>query len=185
MRWETSAIGSPPVRARVFGWPRLWRPAHCFREESRSLGAEAGEDKQFEFGSSATLDLDGYLADSDRGRIRAWWRVHGDLRRTRPAIKGPAPIDVRFADGQLLAISRGQRGDYFVVLNFGGGPDFTTLAISICLTELTASSGTRPGRRLRFLAKTRASTPMAARRSGAHHALHVPDYGAVILERVD
>ena len=47
------------------------------------MGAEAGEDKQFEFGSSATLDLDGYLADPDRGRIRAWWRVLSDLRRTR------------------------------------------------------------------------------------------------------
>jgi pullulanase/glycogen debranching enzyme len=63
------------------------------------MGAEAGEDKQFEFGSSATLDLDG-LADADRAGF-ALVEVLCDLRQTRPAIKGPASIDVRLLMANL------------------------------------------------------------------------------------
>lgn len=132
-------------------------------------------------------DLNAYLADADHGRIRAWWRVLCDLRRTRPAINGPAPIDVQFADAQLSAFSRGQRGDYFTMPTSADGPDFTTLAISICLRALTASSGTRPGRRLRYSGESEGERSNGGRdaRLGRSNALHIPDYGAVILERVD
>ncbi len=151
------------------------------------MGAEAGEDKQFEFGSSTTLDLDGYLADADRGRIRAWWKILCDLRRTRPAIKGPASIDVRFADGQLLAISRGQRGDYFVVLNFGGWAGFHNLGY-LNLPDGTYRelwNSTWPAFAISGENEGEHSNGGRDARLGRSHALHIPDYGAVILERVD
>ncbi|HEU4678653.1 MAG TPA: alpha-amylase family glycosyl hydrolase, partial [Terrimicrobiaceae bacterium] len=151
------------------------------------MGAEVGEDKQFEFGSTATLDLDFYLADADRGRLRAWWGVLCDLRRTRNAIKGPAPLEVVFADGQLFALSRGQRGDYFVMLNFGGWSGFYSLG-SLNLPDGTyrelwnstwpafAISGENEGEH------TNGGRDARLRRGDS---LQIPDYGAVTLERVD
>ena len=151
------------------------------------MGAEAGEDKQFEFGSSATLDLDGYLADADRGRIRAWWNVLCDLRRTRPAIKGPAPIDVRFADGQLLAISRGQRGDYFAVFNFGGWAGFHNLSYLNLYEGIYRElwNSTWPAFAISAENEGEHSNGGRDARLGRSNALYIPDYGAVILERVD
>ena len=46
------------------------------------MGAESAEDRQFAFGGTGTLDLDGYLTDPDRGRVRAWWRDLGEPWRT-------------------------------------------------------------------------------------------------------
>ena len=151
------------------------------------MGAEAGEDKQFEFGSSAKLPLDQYLADADRSRIRAWWRVLSDLRRTRSALKGPAPLDVLFADGQLLTLSRGQRGDYFVMLNFGGWsgshnlgylslPDGIYRELWNSTWPAFAISGENEGEH------TNGGRDARLRR---WNSLQIPDYGAVILERVD
>ena len=151
------------------------------------MGAEVGEDKQFEFGSSSTLDLDRYLADADRGRIRAWWRVLSDLRRTRSAIKGPAPIDIPFADGQLLAISRGQRGDYFVMLNFGGWSGFHNLGF-LNLPDGTYRelwNSTWPAFAIAGESEGEHSNGGRDARLRRSDSLQIPDYGAVILERVD
>jgi 1,4-alpha-glucan branching enzyme len=151
------------------------------------MGAEVGEDKQFEFGSSAALPLDRYLADADRGRIRAWWRVLSDLRRTRPAIKGPAPLDLAFAEGQLLAISRGQRGDYFAVLNFGGWSGFHNLGY-LNLPDGTYRelwNSTWPAFAISGESENEHTNGGRDARLGRWNSLQIPDYGAVILERVD
>jgi 1,4-alpha-glucan branching enzyme len=176
--------------AHVAGWSQGYRMAKVAAAGtllSRGIpmafmGAEAGEDKP-----SATLDLDRYLADADKSRIRAWWRVLSDLRRTRSSIKGPAPLDVLFADGQLLALSRGQRGDYFVMLNFGGWSGFHNLGFL-----------NLPGGTYRELwNSTWPAFAIASEDEGEHsnggrdaqltrwNSLQIPDYGAVILERVD
>ncbi|MGE0760832.1 MAG: methyltransferase domain-containing protein [Pirellulaceae bacterium] len=42
-------------------------------------------------------------------------------------IQGPSPLAVHFAEEQLLAFSRGQNGDFFVVLNFGGWSGYKSL----------------------------------------------------------
>jgi 1,4-alpha-glucan branching enzyme len=151
------------------------------------MGAESGEDAQFAFGASTKLDLDRYLADDDRGRIRAWWRALSDLRRARPAIKGPAPLAISFAEGQLLAILRGQRGDYFAVLNFGGWsgahnlgylnlPNGTYRELWNSTWPAFAIAGESEGEH------TNGGRDARLRRSDW---LQIPDYGAVILERVD
>src|SRR4029079_2000069 len=83
------------------------------------MGAESGEDRQFAFGTDENLDLEEYLQNPDRARIRDWWRQLCLLHRD-PSIQGPAPLQICFAEDQLLAFSRGQNSDFFVALNFGG-----------------------------------------------------------------
>jgi hypothetical protein len=54
--------------------------------------------------------------------------VLAELRRGNSAVQGPAPLDVRVAESQVLAFSRGECGDYFVLLNFGGWAGDRSLA---------------------------------------------------------
>ncbi len=85
------------------------------------MGAESGEDKQFRFGRgvprlwiwTSTWPMKIAVAFAAGGVSLAWLRKD-------PSIQGPAPLDVRFEGDQLLAFTRGQNADYFVVLNFGG-----------------------------------------------------------------
>jgi 1,4-alpha-glucan branching enzyme len=150
------------------------------------MGAESGEDQQFEFGSATTLDLDAYERDPDRSRIRAWWRVLGETRRNNSRIAGPSPLSVKFAEGQCLAFTRGDSDDYFVFLNFGGWSG------RVALAELDLPFGT-------YRELWNSSWPAFAIESeseGEHgnggrearierwQSLEVPDYGAIVLERV-
>lgn len=149
------------------------------------MGAESGEHKQFQFGSDEQLDIDLYLTDPDRQRIRGWWRELGWLRRN-PSIKGPAPLEVRFAAEQMLAFTRGQNGDFFVVLNFGGWSGHKSLA-SLHLPwgeyrELFNS--TWPA--FAVHSEDEGEHTNGGRHARLHggHALNIPDYGAVVLEKV-
>jgi 1,4-alpha-glucan branching enzyme len=150
------------------------------------MGAESAEHRQFAFGGTDTLDLDGYLADGDRGRVRAWWRELCRLRRS-PSVQGPSPLGVAFADGQVLAFTRGGRGEFFVLLNFGGWSGWHNLGYL-----------NLPGGAYRELwNSTWPAFAVACEGEGEHTNggrdarlnrsdwLQVPDYGAVILERVD
>ncbi len=148
------------------------------------MGAESGEDKQFRFGSAETLDLDEYLANEDRGRIRRWWRELAWLRKD-PSIQGPAPLDVRFEGDQLLAFTRGQNADYFVVLNFGGWSGHKGLA------ELNLPAGnylelwnsTWPAFAIHAEGEGEHTNGGRQARLAAPDTLHIPDYGVVILQR--
>jgi 1,4-alpha-glucan branching enzyme len=146
------------------------------------MGAEVGEHRQFKFGNDEVLDLSRYERTTHYKKVRAWWSALCHTHRNN-AIKGPARLDVRFADGQLLAFSRGQGDDFFVVLNFGGWAGWKSLA------ELNL-----PHRRYRELWNS--TWPAFAVEGedehtnggrGAHldrgNWLHIPNYGAVILER--
>ncbi len=149
------------------------------------MGAESAEDQQFGFGSSQELDLDEYLSNSDRGRIRAWWRELGRLRRDAN-IQGPAPLNVCLAEEQLLAFSRGHNDEFYVLLNFGGWSG-----------ERNLGSLNLPGGVYRELwNSTWPAFAISAEHEGEHpnggrdarlhrgYSLNVPDYGAVILQRV-
>lgn len=152
------------------------------------MGAESAEVSQFLMGSSQPLDLDFYQADPDRSRIRAWWREMTLLHRN-PSIQGPSPIDVAFADQQILAFSRGSRGDYFVVVNFGGWTGGINLGVmnlpSGTYRELWNS--TWPAFAIVSESEDQHEHTNGGRdaRLGRDHMLNVPDYGAVVLERVD
>jgi 1,4-alpha-glucan branching enzyme len=149
------------------------------------MGAESGEDQQFAFGSAQPLDLEEYLSNPDRGRIRAWWRALCQLRRD-PCIQGPAPLAVRLVEDQLLAFTRGQGHDYYVLLNFGGWSGHRPLA------DLNLPAG-------QYRELWNSTWPVFAiqaehedehvnggRDARLHRgrALHIPDYGVVILQHV-
>jgi len=92
------------------------------------MGAESGEWRQFSKDGDAALDLDFYERDESAIRIRNWWNKLAELRRGNPRIQGPAPVRVWFAQGRMLALSRGEGDDLFVVLNFGDWSGWRPLA---------------------------------------------------------
>ena len=149
------------------------------------MGAESGEDKQFEFGRPTQLDLNEYLANDDRGRIRAWWRELGRLRRD-PSIKGPSPLNVRLAEDQLLTFTRGQGDNFYVLLNFGGWSGHRSLAgLNLPFGEYRELwNSTWPA--FAIHAENEGEHTNGGRNARLHrnNSLHVPDYGAVILQRV-
>jgi 1,4-alpha-glucan branching enzyme len=149
------------------------------------MGAESAEDRQFGFGSDQKLDLDEYLSNADRGRIRAWWRELCQLHRDS-SIQGPSPLNVCFAEDQLLAFSRGQSGDFFVLLNFGGWTGYRNLG------ELNLPSGeyrelwnsTWPAFAIHAEQEDEHTNGGRDARLHRDQSVHIPDYGAVILQRV-
>ena len=149
------------------------------------MGAESGEDRQFGFGSDEKLDVNEYLSNQDRNRIRAWWRELGELHRDS-RIQGPSPLDVRFAEEQILAFTRGQNGDFFVVLNFGGWSGYKSLAEMNLpwgeYRELWNSSW--PAFAIHAEAEGEHTNGGHDARLGPGHALHIPDYGSVILQKI-
>jgi 1,4-alpha-glucan branching enzyme len=148
------------------------------------MGAESGEDKQFAFGSDQELDLNEYLSNTDRGRIRAWWKELGRLRRD-PSVQGPAPLSVCFAEDQILAFTRGQNSDFFVLLNFGGWSGYKNLG------ELNLPQGeyrelwnsTWPAFAIQAEQEGEHTNGGRDARLHRHDSLNTPDYGAVILHR--
>lgn len=145
------------------------------------MGAEAGEWRQFRIGDEQPLDLDSYLREPGR-RVRDWWRALFRLRDD-DNLRGPAPLAVHFAADQLLALSRGQAGDFFAVLNFGGWSGRRSLA------QLNLPDG-------RYQERLNSTWPEFAvehedthGNGGAGARLHrgdsleIPDYGIVVLRR--
>jgi 1,4-alpha-glucan branching enzyme len=148
------------------------------------MGAESGEHRQFQNGSDQPLDVNDYLTNADRRRVRAWW---SDLNRTRgnPAVKGPAPIDIRFAEGQLLAFTRGEGHDFFVVLNFGGWSGDRRLAEMNLpwATYRELWNSTWPAFAIQGEQEDEHTNGGRDVRLDGDDWLHIPDYGAIILER--
>jgi 1,4-alpha-glucan branching enzyme len=150
------------------------------------MGAEAAEDAQFSSGSTDRLKLDLYLSDPGKTKVREWWKEMLRLRRS-PIITGPSPLEVRYAQDQMLAFSRGSHGDIYVLLNFGGWAGLKPLA------ELNLPDGT-------FCELWNSTWPAFAIQSEDEDEhmnwgrdarltrgnwLHIPDYGVVVLSRVD
>jgi 1,4-alpha-glucan branching enzyme len=147
------------------------------------MGGEAGESRQFHSGSRDVLDIDRYLTSPEHAHVREWFNVLLDLRGNSN-IKGPAPLGVVHAEGQLLAITRGHAGDFFMLANFGGWSGWRSLA------ELNLPWGS-------YRELWNSTWPAFAVENEGEHTnggrdarltrdswLHVPDYGAVVLERV-
>ena len=165
---EADEVGNVRDRiAYVAGWGQGFRMAKVAAAGtllSRGIpmafmGAEAGRTSSSEFGSSATLDLDMLPGRSgSRGSRLGTCDCGGLVQRSK------VPRRLMFA---LLMVNCWPFREVSAVTTspsstLGDGREFTTLATSICLMGLIASSGTRPGRHLQSLAKTRASTPMEA-----------------------
>jgi 1,4-alpha-glucan branching enzyme len=176
--------------ANVAGWGRglrMAKVAAAVTLMSRGvpmlfMGGESGEHRQFFKGSSEPLDLEAYLADAARGRIREWFNALLELRWSEN-IRGPSPLAVAYAEDQQLAFVRGQSGEYFTLVNFGGWSGWKSLA------ELNLPDGvyrelwnsTWPA----FAVENEDEHTNGGRDAHLHRGnwLQIPDYGAVILER--
>jgi 1,4-alpha-glucan branching enzyme len=177
--------------ANVAGFGRGWRMskvAAAVTLMSRGIpmffmGHESGEHRQFFNGSGEALDLDEYAANADRGRIRSWFNALLDLRSS-DNIRGPSPLTVVYAQDQQLSFVRGQQGEYFTLVNFGGWSGWKSLS------ELNLPDG-------RYRELWNSTWPAFAVEGEDEHTnggrdatlrrehwLHVPDYGVVILERI-
>jgi 1,4-alpha-glucan branching enzyme len=167
---------------------RMSKVAMCVTLLSRGvpmmfMGAEAGEFRQFQQGASDTLDLGNYSSDVQRRRLRDWTNALLDLRKNNSNLQGPAPLDVRYAQDGQLAFTRGRAGDYFVLANFSSWSGWKRLG------ELNLPQGlyrerwnsTWPAFQVEWEDEHANGGRDAWLHAGAE--LHVPDYGAVILER--
>ncbi|MFZ5896076.1 MAG: alpha-amylase family glycosyl hydrolase [Myxococcota bacterium] len=149
------------------------------------MGAESGEWRQFSKDTSDTLDLDDYQNNDSAIRLRNWWNALCNLRRGNNRIQGPSPIDIRFVDQSLLAFSRGDAADLFVLLNFGNSSTWRSLA------ELNLPDADYK----ELLNSTWGDYRIAAESEDEHsnggwsahlrrnNWIQIPDYGVVVLER--
>ena len=106
--------------------------------------------------------------------------------RGNPAVKGPAPLDDRLREGQLLAFTRGEGHDFFVVLNFGGWSGRRRLA-EMNLPGATYRelwNSTWPAFVVEGEQEDEHTNGGRDARLSGNDWLHIPDYGAVILEKV-
>jgi hypothetical protein len=94
-------------------------------------------------------------------------------------------LRVTFAERQLLAFSRGDRAEYFVVLNFGGWSGRLRLA------ELGLGEGSYrelwnsswPAFAIRAEGEGEHTNGGREARLDSSQELEIPDYGAIVLER--
>jgi 1,4-alpha-glucan branching enzyme len=147
------------------------------------MGAESGEWRQFRQGSNEALDLDAYERDVAASRVRAWWNKLCGLRRGNPRIEGPAPLRVHYAQDGMLAFSRGEGGEWFVVLNFSDRAGERSLgALNLPDGEYRELLNSTWGP---YQVEWEDEHPNGGwdARLRRDVTLNVPDYGAVILER--
>jgi 1,4-alpha-glucan branching enzyme len=144
------------------------------------MGQEAGESRQFSKDTPDPLPLDIYETDVNRKRVRLWWKTIFDLRRHNPRVQGPAPIDVHYVDGLVIAFSRGEAKDYFIVLNFGDGEITQNLGVMNLPggTYQERWNSTYPAFQVEWENEFRNWGDMSR-----ENWLNIPDNGAVILER--
>jgi 1,4-alpha-glucan branching enzyme len=148
------------------------------------MGEEAGETAQFPYNSPAPIDLVSYQRDPTRNNVREWWRTLINLRKNNPRIQGPSPLEIRYVEDLILAFSRGEAGDYYVVCNFGPWP------ASRSLSQMNLPDGV-------YKELWNSTWPPFQVENEDEHTnggweahlcpdgfLTIPDYGAVILEKV-
>jgi 1,4-alpha-glucan branching enzyme len=147
------------------------------------MGAESGESAQFSFSGDQALDLEKYLSDKTCSQVRSWWKVLCDLRRGNPLLQGPSPIQVHYADGNVLAFSRGEGREYFAVLNFDWQAQWRSLAVLNLPNGLYRElwNSTWPA----FAVEGEDEHGNGGRDAylGRDHWLQIPDYGVVVLEK--
>ncbi|AUD04337.1 alpha-amylase family glycosyl hydrolase [Spirosoma pollinicola] len=150
------------------------------------MGGEAGETRQFAKDKLDTLPLAVYRSDVNQKNVLAWFQILCGLRKNDSRIKGPSPLNVRYADGNLLAFSRGGAGEFFIVLNFG------TWSGSIGLSTLNLPDGvycelwnsTWPAFAISGEWENEHTNWGRDARLSRNNSLNIPDFGVVVLERV-
>jgi 1,4-alpha-glucan branching enzyme len=147
------------------------------------MGAESGEWRQFKQNTNDTLDLDAYEQDSNASRVRAWWNKLCELRRGNNRIEGPSPVRIHYAQDGVLAFSRGDGADWFVVLNFSNrGGERSLAALNLPFGEYKELLNSTWGS-YRVEGEDEHANGGWNARLRREYNLNVPDFGAVVLER--
>lgn len=150
------------------------------------MGGEAGETRQFAKDRLDTLPLAAYRSDVNQRQVLAWFQILCGLRRNDNRIQGPSPINVWLMDGNLLAFSRGEAQEFFVLLNFGGWSGSRGLA-SLNLPDSTYCelwNSTWPAFAVPGEWENEHTNWGRDARLRRDNSLNIPDYGVVILQRV-
>lgn len=147
------------------------------------MGEEYGEREPFMFDSDDTLRLSRVEETVDKVRVLEWWKTLILLRRNNWKIMGASPLHVHFVEDSVLAFSRGSVREYFVVLNFGPGAHRKNLGAMNLPEGLYKElwNSTWPQFQVEWEDLHENGGWGAQLHRGCD--LHIPDYGAVILER--
>ncbi|HET7542326.1 MAG TPA: alpha amylase C-terminal domain-containing protein, partial [Polyangiaceae bacterium] len=146
------------------------------------MGSEYGEYRQFRKDSRGPITLH---PDGDQARVRRWWDRLCELRRGNSRVQGPAPIDVKYAQDRMLAFTRGDNADLFVLLNFSPWEGQRSLA------ELNLPSGEYKELLNSTWGEYQISSEGEQDRSNGgwdarlirDYTLNIPAYSALVLER--
>lgn len=147
------------------------------------MGAETGEWRQFSKDGGQVLNLDHYEQDSAACCLRNWWNRLSEIRLGNPRLDGPSPLRVTFAQDRMLAFTRGEANDLFILLNFGNWSGWRSLA------ELNLPDGEYKELVNSTWGDYRVEWEDEYSNGGwdAHmhrgHWLNIPDYGVVMLEK--
>jgi 1,4-alpha-glucan branching enzyme len=149
------------------------------------MGSEYGEWRQFQKDGSGPIELHFDEADYDRAHLLHWWNRLCDIHRGDTRVHGPAPIGVNYAQDRMLAFTRGENADLFVLLNFGDWSGWRSLA------ELNLPDGDYKELLNSTWGEYRVDCEDETERSNGGWAAHlnrgsnlnIPPYGAVVLER--
>ncbi|MFH0783925.1 MAG: alpha-amylase family glycosyl hydrolase [Pseudomonadota bacterium] len=147
------------------------------------MGEEYGETEPFRFNSEDTLKLSKIDKNAQNIRVLEWWKTLVGLRRNNWKIMGGSPLAVHFAQDSIIAFSRGSAQEYFVVLNFGPEVHWKNLGMMNLPggTYKELWNSTWPQFQVEWEDMHENGGWGAYLHPGCH--LHIPDYGAVILER--
>lgn len=148
------------------------------------MGCESAEWAQFAKGGNISLDLDRYENDPDITRVRQWRNRLCELRRGNNRLQGPSPVTINFAQDSMLAFSRGEGADIFVLLNFGSWSGWKPMS------EFNLPDGNYR----ELLNSTWDDFRVRCENEDPHYSgweatfnrgswMNIPDYGAVVLEK--
>ncbi|XCN71105.1 MAG: alpha-amylase family glycosyl hydrolase [Candidatus Electrothrix aestuarii] len=149
------------------------------------MGAEVGEWRQFPKDENRALDLDQYEQDTTARHMRNWWNRLAEIRRGNTRLEGPSLLRITFAQEGILAFTRGEGNDLFILLNFSPWAGWRSL------NNLNLPDGnykellnsTWGAYRVEGEDEHANGGWEAHIYRGDNRHLHIPDYGVVVLER--
>ena len=115
--------------------------------------------------------------------MRNWWNRLTEIRRDNSRLEGPAPLRVTFAQEGMLAFTRGEGNDLFILLNFSPWAGWRSLMdLNLpdgdCKELLNSTWGS-----YRVEGEDEHSNGGWDTHLYQGQWLHIPDYGVVVLER--
>lgn len=149
------------------------------------MGAEVGEWRQFPKGDGPALDLDQYENNQTACCLRNWWNRLAEIRRHNPRLEGPSPLRVTFAQAGMLAFTRGEGNDLFILLNFSpwaGWRPLVELHLPEGLYKELVNSTWAPYR-VHSEGEDEQDNGGWDAQLDRGKWLHIPDYAVVVLER--